>query len=136
MNKTHELFKVRRLLNQLSNYYWTPTRPEYYVIRLASGQTVGLGKIASEDYGLFNLVWASSPLTTVEQHMAAIELFRQLKSQVPVVAGQSLSDWLTQLSPAQFEQWYLRNEAELPMVFRLHIIRALHALAQVRTVRR
>ena len=136
MNDTQDLHKVRKLLSTLGNFYWTPTRPEYYVFRLASGQTLGLGKFAAEDYGLFNLIWAACPLTTAAEHEYAIGLFRELRPQMPVVAGQSLSDWLTQLSPVEFERWFTKHAEEIPMSFRLLCIKALYALAQVRTIRR
>lgn len=136
MNEVQSRTKLRKLLLKLGNYYWTPTRPEYYVMRIAGGQTIGLGTVAAEDYGLFNLVWASCPLSTVEEHNTAIGLFKLMQQNMPTVAGQSLSDWLTQLSPEEFHGWYAANADEIPPLFRYYITRALHALEQVRAIRR
>lgn len=136
MNEIQDRLKIRRLCTKLSNYYWTPAHPAHYVIRLANGQTIGLGKVAAEDYGLFNLVWASCPLTSVDEHNTAVGVFKLLQLNMPVVAGQSLSDWLTQLTPLEFEAWFNQHAEEIPSLFQYYIVRALHALAQVRTVRR
>lgn len=136
MDDLQQKLKLRRLLMKLGNYYWTPTHPSYYAVKLQGGQTIGLGTLAAENYGLFNLIWASCPLMDLDQHRNAMSLFNSLKSDMPVVAGQSLSDWLTQLTPTEYKGWFEKHKAELPPAFIVLSVRAIHALEQVREIRR
>lgn len=50
------MYDVKAMCERLAKFYWSPERPETYVIE-HQGKPAGLGKVACRDYAAFNLVW-------------------------------------------------------------------------------
>ncbi len=116
------MIDVRALCDKLAKFHWSPKHPSTYV--LSNGR--GLGRIAQQSYGAFNVVYLGYKLETVQDHGRAIEIFTQQVQECSeiVVHGQELGDWLTQLSPKQFETWYVANKSSVGGLSRYNIERA------------
>lgn len=66
--------KVSHWITRLSKFYWSPNRPETYVI---AGD--GLGRSAWLNYAAFSISWATcNRLRTATDHQAALPLFKYL----------------------------------------------------------
>lgn len=119
------MLDLSRWLQRVGQFYWSPEHPSTYV--LYNGR--GLGRLAGQDFGAFNLVWAAMPLQSEQDHAEAIEAFAmQSTRNSQEVAGAELGDWLTLLSPLEFKSWYEGYGDELVAESCQLIESALHAL--------
>lgn len=117
------MLDVKELCDRLSRYHWSPQPPSTYTL----GQGRGLGAIAHNCYGTFNLIWATHELDTTEQHLTAIKAFSvQRTHSEQVVKGAAISDWMTLLNPAELAVWYRSNGVYVNIHTRQNIEKALN----------
>ena len=116
------MLDVKELCTKLAKYHWSPKLPTSYVVPGGAG----LGTIAPNCYGTFNLVWANQRLLTQEDHRQAIMLFieQRLRSE-QMIRGAPLADWLTLLTAKEFSYWYAANGSKVHAASRVVIERAL-----------
>jgi hypothetical protein len=123
--------EVKQLVARLSRYYWSPNHPTTYT----TPEGRGLGRLAPECYGTFNLVWATHKLDTVQDHLKAISAFTEQKALASeVVKGAEIGSWLTLLQPHEMAFWLQENRGQVSRKTRTNIERALNALQDLRRV--
>lgn len=96
--------KVSDLINRLSKYYWSHDHPRSYVLFI-DGKYRGIGAVAYQNYGAFNLAWLSvlGDLSTVDKHLAALKTFELAKSlEASEISGVSVCSYATLLRPPEF----------------------------------
>lgn len=124
------MLDVKELCERLSRFHWSPNHPRSYTL---NGK--GLGNLAPHCYGSFNLIWASYPLNTVEEHVKAISAFTvQRVHSTQVVKGVQLADWLTLMTPSEFSYWYADNGNSLHKQSRINIEKALYAVQNIQRI--
>jgi hypothetical protein len=104
---------VIALTEQLSHYYWSDKFPNMYVIEPG----VGLGHVAHQDFGAFNVAWASydidkpqSRSELVERQIRALMVFNaQRKYNKQLIHNTPLGFWLTRLNRVEFMAWARDN---------------------------
>lgn len=97
---------AKTLVAKLSKFYWSPNRPETYVLRGANGRVKGIGNIAHHDYGAFNLAWADvqGKWQSLDHQTAFVEKFAYWRTMTgDVVDNYPLREWVTLYSPQEFE---------------------------------
>lgn len=121
------MLDIKQMCERLSKFHWSPDLPKTYTI---DGN--GLGNLAHNCYGSFNLIWAAYPLVTVEDHMTAIGAFTtQRLHSTQIVKNVPLSDWLTLMNPVEFSYWYRDHCNYLHKQSRINIEKALYAIQNV-----
>lgn len=116
------MLDVRELCTKLTHYHWSPKLPQSYV--LDSGK--GLGTIAANCYGTFNLIWATHKLESTNDHLAAITAFTvQRPKSEQIIRGAPLHDWLTLLNAHEFSYWYAKNGGKVNHESKVLIDKAL-----------
>lgn len=96
--------KVAELIARLSKYYWSHDHPRSYVLFI-DGKYRGIGAVAHQNYGAFNLAWLSvlGDLSTVDKHHAALKTFELAKSlETSEISGVSVCSYATLLRPPEF----------------------------------
>ena len=122
------MLDVKELCARLSKFHWSPKPPHTYV----TAQGHGLGSLAHNCYGSFNLIWATHSLETREDHLKAISAFStQRLHSTQIVKKVPLSDWLTLMNPQEFGHWYARNGNCVNIQSRMNIEKALYAIQNV-----
>ena len=92
-------------LKKLEKFYWSPKRPEAYVIE-HNGEQIGYGRVAHKCYGTFNILWATCPLATRDDHIAAVIAAGDLRKRLQqVVDGAPLADHITLFTPTELRAW-------------------------------
>lgn len=132
-DKAHAFYSA---IQRLEHYYWSPRHPREYVVESLDGSKQGIGLIAHQDYGAFNLVWATVPLTRLFHHRVALLHFNEQASlNQQELEGAALGDWLTLLRPDEFKKWYTlrRDQVSPPAVERIDL--ALNVLDKLPPVR-
>jgi hypothetical protein len=122
------MLDVKELCERLSKFHWSPRHPSTYL----TDQGKGLGNLAEHCYGSFNLIWATHPLETRQDHLNAISAFTtQRIHSTQIVKRVPLSDWLTLLNPQEFSHWYASNRNYVNSHSRTNIEKALYAIQNV-----
>lgn len=117
---------VRNLLNRLTKFYWSENPPETYVIKNpTSGEHCGIGLIASQNYGAFNLTWVSSKgednwRTFAGQTTLCVDFTRNKPITQHKVNGVCLVDYLCLYSQKEFTNW-MRIEKNFPTIVKLQL---------------
>jgi hypothetical protein len=126
------MIDVKELCAKLAKYHWSPKHPRTYVLQ--NGR--GLGRIAHQSYGAFNLTYAGYKLETAQDHSRAIDIFTQQVQECTeiIVHNQELGDWLTQLNAKEFAGWYKVNKDSIGGLSRYNIERALDALDNIQRI--
>ena len=121
------MLDIKEMCERLSKFYWSPKHPSHYTVSQG-----GLGAVAVNCYGSFNLIWATHPLETKQDHIKAIEAFStQRVHSTQVIKNVPLSDWLTLMNPKEFGHWYARNANYVNIHSRNNIEKALYAVQNV-----
>jgi hypothetical protein len=128
---------IKDLLDKLSIYYWSESRPSSYTIKHpVSGAQVGLGAIAHKCYAAFNLTYAlhGPELKNLEQHWEAAGTFGLLRHMLEQPEAEEVSDMLTLLPPEEFRKWYFRKAMTVPEGLRSWIQDALTNIEKVHKI--
>ena len=107
---------VKELCEKLANYHWSPMHPSNYVIPAGFRKVKGIGLIAKQDYGAFNLAWAASAnkWKTEEDQGVLIQLFSMYQKHTHyLINNVPVGDWLCLLKPKGFS-FLIENEASRP----------------------
>ena len=97
--------QIKTMCDRLANYHWSPKHPSEYVIKSPDGQTRGIGIIAQNNYGAFNLAWAAveGKCKTMEEHVEIITKFSGYQAVTTLTLNDvPISDWLCFLRPNAF----------------------------------
>lgn len=116
------------ILNRLKKFYWSPEPPETYVIKHPdTGNFCGIGTIAHQNYGAFNLTWVSTDAdwhTMTGQTQLCTE-FAQIKPLTQhKVNGVCLIDYLCLYQPKGFVHW-LNTEKGVPIHLKTELTKLL-----------
>lgn len=113
--------KVKAMLHRLSNFYWSPNHPSTYVVtRGPTKGLYGIGLIASQSYGAFNLTWATSKAdwaTVAGQAQICDEFQRHKPITERKIRGVYLLDYLTLYKPKAFLN-FINTEPSVPETLR------------------
>ena len=96
--------KVTELVKRLSQYHWSPKQPMGYVLHI-DGKYRGIGAVANQNYGAFNLAWLSvlGDLSTVDKHHAALKTFELAKKlESSEISGIDVCSYATLMSMPEF----------------------------------
>lgn len=101
--------QIRELVTKLAKFHWSPKHPSEYVLpHPESGKPVGVGIIAMQCPGAFNLMYVAvnGALSTYEDHQAAITMLVKCDKLAKIdVLKQPLSSWLTLFTEEEFKGW-------------------------------
>jgi len=115
---------VKMLLNKLGKFYWSDEVPETYtILNPTTGEKCGIGLIASQNYGAFNLTWAAFKgdwHTFAGQTTLCVEFSKNKPITQHKVGGVMLVDYLCLYSQSEFVNW-MRVEKQFPVVVRMQI---------------
>ena len=106
---------VKQLLAKLSNFYWSPEHPSHYVLQLDNGREKGVGLIAYQNYGAFNLAWGSNQgrADTEDHHITlAIDFSKYRRYTAYKMGEQTVGDWACMLRPKEFLSQCLETPVE------------------------
>ena len=96
--------QVQAMWDRLANYHWSPKHPSEYVLR-TEDKVRGIGLIAQNNYGAFNLAWASveGRCGDLAEHTEIITRFSRYQTVTTHMLNDvPLSDWLCFLRPNGF----------------------------------
>lgn len=123
--------RVQRILARLGKFYWSPEVPEHYVIpqlgHVATKTPCGIGTIAHQSYGAFNLTWVSTDADwqTMAGQTILCTAFAQIKPlTLHKVNGVCLGDYLTLYQPKGFVRW-LTDEKCIPIKIKSDLYKLL-----------
>lgn len=129
---------VRQLCEKLAHFYWSPSHPSSYLAKHpVSGAYVGLGRIAHECYGSFNIAYLSvgRNLSSLTQHELAIQFFVAAKKEMAFeVDGYPLSSYLMLLTEREFLEWYSKKRDQIPKESCICIDRAFFNVHKLREI--
>jgi hypothetical protein len=111
-----DLEKVRHMCRWLSRFWWTPVPPHECVFQL-DGKTAGVGLLAKQDYGAFNLAYAmiGFDLDSEMQHRAFLGVWGYARNLSGVgVDGFTVGDMATLLPPPAFRAWHMKSAEKIP----------------------
>lgn len=115
---------VKNLLNRLNKFYWSDNPPETYTIPNPTTQEIcGIGLIASQNYGAFNLTWASFKgnwKTFDGQTQLCVNFAKNKPITQHKVNGVMLIDYLCLYSQKDFINW-MQKEPNFPMIVKMQI---------------
>ena len=112
---------IKNLYNKLSKYYWSPDHPSHYVIDFPDGTQKGLGLIANQNYGAFNLAWgaAQGRWQTKDDQIELVTAFSRYRLVTQHIMGQqTVGDWACMLQPADFIQQLYATPVAVPSITR------------------
>jgi hypothetical protein len=105
--------QIRELVRKLAKFHWSPKHPSAYVLpHPESGKPVGVGIIAMQCPGAFNLMYVAvnGELSTIEDHRKAIDVLVTCGRLSRVeVEKHPLSSWLTLFTEEEFKNWMQTN---------------------------
>lgn len=120
--------RITKLLTRLGKFYWSPEVPEHYVIpQPDTGKPCGIGTIAYQNYGAFNLTWVSTEADwqTMAGQTELCTTFAQIKPLTQhKVNGVCLADYLTLYQPKGFVRW-LTDEKCIPIKIKSDLYKLL-----------
>lgn len=96
---------IKALFERLSNWHWSPCHPSAYIIYNEDGSQAGVGRIAYQNYGAFNLAWGNAllPLNTHTGQLQLLSDFSKYRHFTAYKMGeQTVGDWLCMLQPEAF----------------------------------
>lgn len=115
---------VKTLLNRLTKFYWSDNPPESYVIlNPTTKEHCGIGLIASQNYGAFNLTWASSTgdwRTFAGQTQLCVDFTRNKPITQHKVNGVMLLEYLCLYQQKEFINW-MHKEVNFPVIIKVQI---------------
>jgi hypothetical protein len=122
--------QIRELYTKLEKFHWSPKHPAEYVLLLPDAKkVVGIGLVAMNCPGAFNLVYAlvKGALNTLADHQTAVNLYVTCERIARFeIKKQPLSSWLTLLSEEEFKVWISNvNCSGLPELQRIKILFSL-----------
>jgi hypothetical protein len=109
----------KQLFKKLSNYYWSPKHPSSYVLQLADGAEKGIGLLAHQNYGAFNLSWGSNQgrWESDADQLRLITGFSKYRVYSEMLMGkQKVGDWTCMLKPEAFLVQVCKTPVEKPVV--------------------
>lgn len=119
------MYNIGVMLKRLAKYYWSPEHPRTYLLEGGNG----IGNLASQSYGAFNLLWAQHDLRTTAGQLQAMAEFPDLAIACrDRVQGVEVCDVLTLLPPSEVAIWYAARKNQCSKIVQRNIERALDAL--------
>ena len=102
---------IENLLTKLTKWYWSPQYPTTYV--LPNG--AGLGKIAMQSPGAFNLTWQRCG-ANLSDHVSAVNYFSLARTRLDsvLIDKQPLGSYATLMHPAEFRNFYMKHRQNMP----------------------
>ena len=126
---------VAHWLQKLSKFYWSAETPDSYKVpHYKTGELVGIGRVAMQHPGSFNLTWSymKGELGTYANHLDAVAFYsKAVKANDHVIDGAPLEEWLTLLNQAEYLTWYYANCSRLPDDIKLLHDSALHVVPKL-----
>jgi len=114
------MFEIKSMVINLAKFYWSPLHPSMYVTTGLNGQPAGVGLIAHNNYAAFNVVWATHPLVTYEDHRNGVMSWSQLNQQLDCKVGLMPLDFaITSKTREGFREWYKVNRSEVHVNLRV-----------------
>jgi hypothetical protein len=113
------IMDFKKLFEKLSNYYWSPEHPSSYVLQLENGAERGIGLLAHQNYGAFNLSWGSNQgrCETDDDQTKLITGFSKYRVYAEMPMGkQKVGDWTCMLKPEAFLAQLAKTPVAKPVV--------------------
>jgi agmatine/peptidylarginine deiminase len=106
------------LLDRLTKWHWSPLHPDTYTFQ-NNHERAGIGRIAHECYGTFNLTWLATgrKIETRDHHLDAIKFFCTMRPLIAMVEvdKQPLSSYMLLMRERQFLAWALAHRGQIPI---------------------
>lgn len=109
---------INHWIQKLSKFHWSPDHPETYLVKhLKTGDMVGIGRVAMQSPGSFNLAWAysGSCIASYAKHVMVVAFFAKAAViNKYVIDGAELEEWLTVYNRTEYTNWYKTIYSRLP----------------------
>lgn len=109
---------VKHWIQKLTQFHWSPELPEKYLVKhSSSGEMVGIGRVAMQYPGSFNLTWAyaKESVDNYAKHVMAVAFFtKAVAVNKHEIDGANLEEWLTVYTRTEYTDWYKSVYRRLP----------------------